>query len=348
MLPTEKKMKGALLINVGTPEKPEPAQVRTYLKEFLMDPLVLDVAYPIRWMIVNGTILPKRSKSSAAAYQKIWTDRGSPLLYHLNDLTQKVQKKLGDGWIVKSAMRYGTPSIQKALLELSEADIHDIVIFPLYPQYSLAATESSIRECLRVAQRMTRKTGFEFRLQILDSFYKNELFIKAFAQIAEKSLSDYRFDHLLFSFHGLPERQVKKTGVGDYCFSKNECCAEIMESNQKCYRAQCYTTARLIAQKMGVSSDRYTVSFQSRLGSTPWIKPYTDVLYRELPLKGIKRLVVMCPAFVADCLETLEEIQIRGREDFIRNGGEELKLVPSLNSSEVWASAVSSLMSRSD
>jgi protoporphyrin/coproporphyrin ferrochelatase len=332
---------GVILLNLGTPNQPQPPEVKAYLKEFLMDPYVLDIPYLFRWFLVNLAILPKRSVTSAAAYQKVWTERGSPLLVHLNELSKKVQTSLGKSWNVQPAMRYGNPSIESVFKKFKEAEIEDILLFPLYPQYSLAATQSSIEKCLEVSKRIHPAS----KIRIIEPFYDHELFIQSFTEVAAKSIESYPYDHLLFSFHGLPERHVKKTdSTGNHCLSKNECCSQMTSANQNCYRAQCYSSARLIAEKLGLAKDHYTVCFQSRLGKTPWIQPFTDHFYRELPKRGVKRLAVMCPAFVSDCLETLEEVQIRGREEFIHNGGEDLKLIPSLNSEDIWADAVSQII----
>ena len=329
--------KGLLLLNVGTPNSAQTSDVRKYLRQFLMDPYVLDMPFLNRWCLVHLAILPLRPRKSAAAYQKIWTSQGSPLGFHLKELSQKIRPLLGDSWFVQGAMRYGQPSIESAFQAFRDEKIRDLTIFPLYPQYSLAATESSLQECVRLAKKLIP----DARMTRVDPFYNHNLFLGSFTEVARKSLADFNYDHLLFSFHGLPERQVKRTDkAGDHCFGSEQCCQKIGDANQNCYRAQCYSTAHRIAERLGLESTRYTVCFQSRLGRTPWIKPYTDELLREMPKKGIKRLAVICPAFVADCLETLEEIQIRGREEFIRFGGEDLKLVPSLNSSDIWVNAV--------
>ena len=288
--------------------------------------------------MVHGLILPKRPALSAAAYRKIWTERGSPLLFHLEDLTNKVQQQLGSGWIVKAGMRYGEPSLEKVLLEFKAEEIESLVVLPLYPQYSLAATESSVQQINKIAAQILPALTIEY----VPPFYSESDFIRSFASVAQESLKEWPFDHVLMSFHGLPERQVKKTST--QCFTEKGCCEGISHLNQNCYRAQCYTTARLLATEMRLRPDQYTVCFQSRLGRTPWIQPYTDYFYRELPKQGVKRLAVLCPAFVADCLETLEEVQIRGKEEFVRNGGEDLKLVPSLNSSQNWAESVSKMI----
>jgi ferrochelatase len=317
--------------------------VRSYLKEFLMDPYVIDIPYPMRWLLVHGAILPKRPAQSAEAYRKVWGERGSPLLEHLLALSSQVQAVANsDQWVIKAGMRYGNPSLTKALTEFKNEGVGEVVVFPLYPQYSMAATESSIH----ATRKLARKVAPGIKLRFVPAFYEDKGFIGAFAEVARASLEGFDFDHLLFSFHGLPERQIKKTDRtpgGAHCLQDASCCDRIAENNRDCYRAQSYATARALASRLDLSPDRYTVCFQSRLGRTPWIKPYTDHLYVELAAKGVKRVAVMCPAFVADCLETLEEIQIRGQEDFRKLGGSELKLIPSLNSTPAWARAVLSL-----
>lgn len=335
------KKKGLLLINLGTPDAATTEKVRIYLKEFLMDPFVIDIPYPLRWLLVHGAILPKRPALSAEAYRKVWSDRGSPLLEHLEDLVARVQELVvASEWKVLGGMRYGTPSIRRALEEFRDEGIDEVVAFPLYPQYSLAATESSMANTRKLAKRVAPG----LKLHFVPAFYDDAGFIEAFAQVAREGLQGFDYGHLLFSFHGLPERQIRKTDHSaqgtKHCLESQDCCAVMTEANRDCYRAQCYATARALARVLGLKPEQYTVCFQSRLGRTPWIRPYTDEVYGEVAKRGVKRLAVMCPAFVADCLETLEEVQIRGRDDFRRLGGEDLKLVPSLNSSSAWARAV--------
>ncbi len=334
--------RGVLLINLGTPDAPRPAEVRRYLREFLMDPFVVDLAFPMRWLLVHGIILRSRPRRSAEAYAKIWTERGSPLLFHTRELTERVQELLGPGVPVKFSMRYGNPSIESSVREFHRQGVREIVALPLYPQYSLAATESSIVELKRAIDSVDPSLSVE----IIEDFFAHEGFLRAFAQVARESLEGFDYDHLLFSFHGLPERQVRKADpTGVHCLASSECCERIGEANRRCYRAQCFQTAYGLAALLGIDSSRYTVCFQSRLGRSSWIKPYTDAIYAELPKRGIKKLAVICPAFVADCLETLEEIQIRGREQFRALGGEELVLVPSLNSRPAWAECVAGMIS---
>ena len=334
---------GVLLINLGTPDAPRTPEVRRYLREFLMDPWVIDIPAPLRWLLLEAVILPRRPAKSAEAYAQIWTERGSPLMFHTLDLADRVQEALGAGYVVRPAMRYGKPSIEKGLAELRDAGVGRIRVLPLYPQYSLAATRSSIEETVRAARRL----GLKVPLQILPDFFGEKGFIRAFADVARPVLDGFQPDHVLFSFHGLPERQVRKTDpTGKHCFAAGSCCDRVGDANRQCYRAQSFHTAREIARELGLEQPRWQVGFQSRLGRTPWIKPYTDLLYEPLARQGVKKLAVLCPAFVADCLETLEEIQIRGRDQFRAAGGEDLKLVPSLNSSPSWVDAVRGMVSR--
>jgi ferrochelatase len=317
--------------------------VRRYLKQFLSDPFVIDIPAVARFLLVRGIILPTRPPKSAEAYAKIWTDRGSPLLFHTLDLAGRVRALLGDSYVVEPCMRYGNPSVASAVLKLAQAGVGRVIALPLYPQYSLAATESSLVEIDRCLCESSLGEGIPVR-QVQD-FFEHPLFIDAFAARIEKSLRGFDADHVLLSFHGVPERHVRKTDpTGAHCLAGASCCDRIVQANRKCYRAQCYATARAIASKLRLEPARWSVSFQSRLGRTPWIQPYTDVVYEELARRGVRRLAVACPAFVADCLETLEEIALRGRESFRELGGEDLLLVPSLNSEPDWARAVASLV----
>jgi ferrochelatase len=333
---------GVLLINLGTPDSPEAGDVRRYLREFLMDPFVVDIPWVARWLLVNGVILPRRPADSAALYRKVWTDRGSPLLYHLLDLVHGVQEQLGGAYVVRPGMRYGSPSIGSALAAFQKDRVDRVIAFPLYPQYSLAATESSLEE-LRTA---ARALDFKPPITSVPEFYDDPAFIDCFVERFRETLErGLAFDHVVFSFHGLPERQIRKTdATGAHCLSRADCCRldprRPGAPNSRCYRAQCFRTATLIADGLRLAPEQYTVSFQSRLGRTPWIKPYTDVVYDELAARGIRRLAVLSPSFVADCLETLEEIAIRGRSQFERAGGESLSLVPSLNSDAPWVKTV--------
>jgi ferrochelatase len=328
---------GWLLINLGTPDSPEPSDVRRYLREFLSDPRVIDVHPAIRFFFLNFVILPFRPKTSGEAYRKIWTERGSPLLFHGMDLTEKVRRRLGDGTPVELGMRYGKPSIAAALDRLAAAGAERIVVFPLFPQYSSAATGSALEKVYDEAGKLWN-TPY---VQVVPPFYDHPAFIDACAQVARRSLHGSAAEVVLFSFHGLPERQCEKSDpTRAHCLKREDCCDRIVEVNRWCYRAQCYATARALADRLGLSEERRIVCFQSRLGRTPWIKPYTDEVILELARKGVKRAAILSPAFVADCLETLEELGIRAAETFRAAGGEELRVVPAVNSDDFWADGV--------
>jgi ferrochelatase len=333
---------GVLLLNLGTPERCDETSVRRYLGEFLMDPHVIDIPWIARFLLVNGFILRTRPKRSLEAYRKVWTERGSPLLFHTVDLAEKVQKLLGESYRVLPTMRYGKPAVADALRTFSALGISRVVALPLYPQFSLAATRSSV-EWIHAQAKVT---GFLGKIRFIPAFYRNEAFLEAFASQVRAAREKEESDYVLFSFHGLPERQVKRTDLsGKHCFVANDCCEKIADANANCYRAQCFYTARRIAELAGLPRERYEITFQSRLGRTPWIQPYTDIVVKDLAAsQKAKRLLVVSPAFVADCLETIEEIGIRAREEFLASGGEELRLVPSLNSSDAWAECVKNLV----
>ncbi len=333
---------GLLLINLGTPDEPTTPAVRRYLREFLSDPRVIDINPVGRALLLNLIILPFRPAKSAHAYRQIWDDkRGSPLLAFSKDLAAGVQQKLGDRWRVELAMRYGSPSIKSGLEALRRAGVDRIVALPLYPQYAASSTATSVARVMELAS-----AGWDVTpLDVVPAFYADPGFLDAFAAVARPALADARADHVLFSFHGLPERQIQKSDPsGAHCLRSTTCCDSITAVNQNCYRAQCYATARELAARLAITD--YTVCFQSRLGRTPWIQPHTDVLLDELAKQGKKRLAVFCPAFVADCLETLEEIGMRARAQFKAAGGEELTLVPSLNATPAWIDAVCAMAER--
>ena len=320
---------GLLLINLGTPERPDVAGVRRYLREFLADRRVISLPSPLRYLLLYLFILPFRPKSTAHAYQAIWTPEGSPLLINSQRLATKLQQRLGDRWQVALAMRYGNPSIMAALNELSTCE--QLTVLPLYPQYSSAATGSSIEEIMRL---MAPQTNFP-SLKIIRDFYQHPGFIAAQAQLIKPHLIDY--DYLLFSYHGIPEQHIERSGCAKVC---QESCPPISEVNQTCYKAQCHETTKQLARALDIPEEKYCLSFQSRLGKTPWIKPYTDMILPQLAKQGIKRLVVSCPSFVADCLETLEEIGMRAQQQWQDLGGEQLTLIPCVNDSPLFVEAV--------
>ncbi len=331
---------GLLLVNLGTPESPRSGDVRRYLREFLSDPRVIDIGAIRRWLLLNLVILPFRPRASGRAYEKIWTERGSPLLFHGKDLAQKVQKRCGEGVVVELAMRYGNPSIEDALLRFRRSAVDRLVVFPLYPQYSSAATGSSIEKVFAEASGCWN-TPF---IHVVPPFYDHKAFIDACVGVARPVFDEAPWEKVVFSFHGLPERHcIKSDDTGTHCLKSAGCCDRIVEANRNCYRAQCYATARAIAAGLGIPEERRIVCFQSRLGRSPWIRPHTDEVVVELARTGVKRALILSSAFVADCLETIEEIGIRAADSFKEAGGDTLRLVPSLNADDAWADGVVTL-----
>ncbi len=343
-------MKGVLLINLGTPDAPTPQAVRRYLREFLMDPEVIDIPWLARFLLVQGIIAPFRAPKSAHAYQQIWQTAGSPLLVHSLNLAQALQKKMEATHRVVLGMRYQKPSIFQALQELKNNNVDELIVVPLYPQYALSSTESSI---LKLKKELL-KLKWNVPVKMIRDFYAETGFINAWVAQIKKKIEIVgaglprpqieTVDHILFSYHGLPERHLTKLkNGGDYCFSHNNCCEQMSEKNRDCYRAQCFATTQAITKILNLTSEKYSISFQSRLGRTPWIKPYTDLVIPALAQKGIKKLAILCPSFVADCLETLEEINIRARDLFLQSGGEEFTFIPCLNNNPEWVDALYSI-----
>jgi len=333
---------GLLLINLGTPDAPTAPAVRRYLREFLGDPRVLDIGAVGRALLLNVIILPTRPARSAHAYATIWDpQRGSPLLFHSRDLAAAVSEQLGPSWHVELAMRYGTPSLASALDAFARSQVERIVVLPLFPQYASSSTGTAQARVMELAGQRWNVPALDF----VPAFYDDPGFLSAFEQVARPPLAEFRPDHVLFSFHGLPVRQIVKTDdAGTVCFQRETCCDAL--NNPSCYRAQSFATARALAARLELGPDRYTICFQSRLGRTPWIQPYTDHVIDRLARAGTKRLAVMCPAFVADCLETVEEIGIRARQQFKLAGGDELILIPSLNATRPWVDAVCAIAAR--
>ncbi|MEO7424565.1 MAG: ferrochelatase [Fibrobacteria bacterium] len=333
---------GILIINLGTPEAPETGPVRRYLREFLGDPRVLDITAWGRWLLLNLIILPFRPKKSAEAYRKIWTDRGSPLLFNTLDFTEKLRASLPADGQVEFAMRYGRPSLESKLDLLLAESPEELVILPMYPQYSSASTGSTLE---KVFSLLAAKWNVP-TVRVIGPFYNDAGFLDACAAIAKENLAAFAPDHVILSYHGLPERQIRKSeSAPGHCLASDDaCCAAITARNRFCYRAQCFETSRGLAQRLGLAPSGYTVCFQSRLGRTPWIKPYTDQVVAELGRQGKKRLLVLEPSFTADCLETLEEITLRAQATFSQAGGGQLRLAPSLNASDAWVRAVRDLI----
>lgn len=319
--------KGVLLVNLGTPDSAEVSDVRKYLDEFLMDERVIDINAFKRTLLVKGIIVPFRSPKTSKLYKEIWDENGSPLLYYSKIQAAMVLEKLGEEYHVELAMRYQNPSIASALDKLKAGMVESIQVIPLFPQYASASTGSVIQKVMELVGKWQTVPPISF----VNSFHDNELMIDTFAQNAEKYQPE-SYDQILFSFHGLPERQLKKCDhSGQHCLKKNDCCTTLTDVNKFCYSAQCHDTARLIAKRLSIPEEKYSVCFQSRLGKEPWVQPYTSEVLKELAEKGKKRLLVFCPAFVADCLETLYEVSVEYHEEFKALGGEEVQLVASLN-----------------
>ncbi len=331
---------GVLLVNLGTPDSPSVADVRKYLREFLMDGRVIDFPYAARWALVNLIIAPFRAPKSAKIYKELWTENGSPLkIYGLSN-EKALQEKLGEGYIVKLAMRYQNPSIHSKLEEFKVSGINKLIVIPLFPHYASASTGSVFEKVfseLSAWQVMPE-------LRIVNYFYHYPRLIDGFVQNAKKYMQEHGYEHFLFSYHGLPERQIRKGDChGDVC-KFSTCCNQITPKNQHCYRAQCFETTRLLVKELGLKEGTYTTSFQSRLGRDPWIKPYSDYKIKELVESGIKSILAFSPAFVSDCLETTIEIGEEYRELFEEYGGEKWQLVESLNDSENWIELLEELV----
>lgn len=323
---TIEKKYGVLLINLGTPENVTFFSVYRYLVEFLTDPRVIDLPWLQRHFLVLFAIIPKRLFSSTVAYRSIWTKEGSPLLIYGQRFRALLQQRLGELFHVELAMRYQTPSIENGVENLQKKGIDELLIFPLFPQYASATTGSIFKKVSEVLSKYPRIPKIRF----IDQFASDEKLIKAFCDVATPfPLQNY--DHVVMSFHGLPEKQLKNAYQGNICYTKKGCCEKKSLENRFCYTAQCYATAEGIAKRLSLQKGRYTVCFQSRLGKDPWATPYTSEVLKDLAQKGVKRVLVFCPAFVSDCLETLYEIGIEYRELFEREGGVALDLVPSLN-----------------
>ena len=331
---------GVLLINLGSPDSTSVSDVRKYLREFLMDPRVLDAPWPVRWCVVHLAILPRRPVESAEAYKQIWTKEGSPLVATSRIVQRELQLLVGGSAVVELAMRYQSPSIETAILRLREQAVTDVLVIPLFPHYAMSSFETAAVRAQEVAARLAP----EMAVKVAGPYFDDPDYIAALAASAEDFLAA-GYDHLLFSFHGLPERHMRKANPG-HCLASPGCCENPGPALRTCYRAQCFATVRAFVAAAGVPANKYSVSFQSRLGRDPWLKPYTDFEFVRLAESGVKKLLVICPAFVSDCLETLEEIAMRGREVFLGAGGREFSLIPCLNEHPRWLDALETMVRR--
>ncbi|MDC6366361.1 MULTISPECIES: ferrochelatase [Flavobacteriaceae] len=329
-------MKGVLLVNLGSPDSPTPKDVKPYLDEFLMDERVIDVNPVLRNIIVRGIILNTRPKRSAKAYSKIWWDEGSPLIVFSERFMAKVGK---DADIpIALGMRYGSMSIKNALQELKEKGVDEVLLVPLYPHYAMSSYETVVVKAMEVQNEFFP----EMCMTTLPAFYSNADYIKVLSKSIAEGLQDFEYDHILFSYHGIPERHIRKSDPTKFhCKLDAKCCTTNSVAHHTCYRHQCYDTTELVKKELGLPEAKVSTSFQSRLGSDPWLQPFTDKEFERLAEEGKKRLVVITPAFVSDCLETLEEIAMEGKEEFIEAGGEKFKHIACLNDRDDWSQLMS-------
>lgn len=335
------KKTGVLLINLGTPDSPSVGNVRSYLSQFLNDPRVIDIPWLSRKMLVNLIIVPFRAPKSAAVYKKLWTDKGSPLLYYSEEAQRLLQQSLGGGYGVHLAMRYKNPSIPAVLEEMRKKNYNDIVVVTMFPQYASASTGSAVQEVMDVV----RNWWVIPEIRFVSQYYDHPTYIDAFvARGRQYNIAAY--DHVIFSYHGLPERQVDKVHEKGSC-ADYDCESRLTAENKYCYRATCFATTRLIAEKLQISREQYTVSFQSRLNNK-WLKPFSDQVVAECGKKGMKNILVFSPAFTADCLETIIEIGEEYQDIFKANGGETVQLVESLNDHPLWIQCLQELVLQKD
>jgi len=326
------KKRGVLLVNLGSPESPSTKDVRVYLREFLMDERVIDVPYLLRKFLIECIILPTRPKKSAAAYQSIWWDEGSPLIVLSERLKAKLAPKLESD--LELGMRYGKMSIEAGIDKLVQrnAELETIHLVPLYPHYAMSSYETVVA---KAAEIMEKKYP-HLKMETLPPFYKDESYITALSKSIGKHLEE-PYDHILFSYHGIPERHVKKSDpTGEHCLKCENCCEVPNKAHATCYRHQVHETTKAVAKQLNLNPEKYSVSFQSRLGKDPWLKPYSDFEIIRFAEEGKKRLLVVCPAFVSDCLETIEEIGMEAKHEFLEAGGESFKLIPCLNTDDEW------------
>lgn len=329
-----------ILMNLGSPDSTAVPDVKKYLLEFLMDKRVIDYPWLMRKLLVGGLIVPRRAEKSAAAYKSIWWDEGSPLIV----LTKQLQKAVWHDLEipVEITMRYGTPSPQATYDKLlkEHPGLKEVILLPLYPHYAMSSYETAVE----YAKEIHRKKRYPFELKIVKPYYDRSEYINALAE-SMRPYVEQEFDYLLFSYHGVPVRHIRKGDVtGAHCLKVNDCCHVASKAHTQCYRHQVITTAELVAAQLGLPKQKWGVSFQSRLGKEEWIKPYTAEKFEQLPKEGVKKLLVACPAFVSDCLETLEEIGVEGKHSFISSGGDSFTMIPCLNTHPLWVKTIAALV----
>lgn len=324
-------MKGVLLVNLGSPESPTAKDVKPYLDEFLMDERVIDVPKLLRNLLVRGIILQTRPKKSAKAYAKIWWDEGSPLIVISERFANKVRQHTE--MPVALGMRYGTMSIKNALKELGDKGVDDVLLVPLYPHYAMSSYETVVVKTMEDKEKFFPK----LKITTLPAFYRSPEYIKVLSESIADGLKDFDYDHILFSYHGIPERHIRKSDPTKFhCKIDGSCCTINSVAHNTCYRHQVYETTELVKAELGLPEEKVSSSFQSRLAGDPWLKPYTDFEFERLAKEGKNNLVVITPAFVSDCLETLEEIAMEGKEQFREAGGGDYKHISCLNDSDAW------------
>lgn len=335
LMPTTNSKRGVVLMNLGSPDSTQVNDVRKYLSEFLMDGRVIDMPYLLRLFLVKGIIVPFRAPKSAEAYRSIWWKEGSPLIELTKQLQTAVQQQLEEPVVI--AMRYGHPSPRdayEALLKVVDG-LEEVILFPLYPHYAMSSYETAVE----YMKEVHANEKYNFRLTTIRPYYNHPDYIHAMAENMKPYLSQ-DYDHVLFSYHGVPARHIKKSDItGSHCLQAANCCEVSSAAHPFCYRHQCFTTTKLLADQLNLPPEKYSISFQSRLGKG-WLEPFTDIRLEQLPKEGIKKLIILCPAFVSDCLETLEEIAERGKETFLRAGGESYTMIPCLNVHPLWVSAI--------
>lgn len=329
---------GILLVNLGTPDAPTVPAVRKYLREFLMDGRVIDIPFIPRYILVNGIIAPFRAPKSTKIYKEVWLKEGSPLKIYGIQLQDKLQALMGEQYIVRLAMRYQSPAIAPALKQFINEQVDRIIVVPLFPQYASASSGSVVEKVMEEMSKYQTMPEVSF----VGPFHSHPAFIDNFAKLGKAHLDKHKYDHVLFSYHGIPQRHIRKGDYAGHC-KFGSCCDTLVPANALCYRAQCFATSRLIAEKMGIGTN-YTVSFQSRLGSDPWIQPYTDKVIKEFPKMGYNNVLAFSPAFVADCLETTVEVGDEYKEIFEEAGGKHWQLVESLNASDEWVSGLKEII----
>ena len=324
-----------MLMNLGSPDSTEVKDVTRYLKEFLMDERVIDYPYLFRSLLVKGLIVPFRAPKSAGAYKTIWTKEGSPLVVFTKQLQQALQNEVAEKVVI--AMRYGNPSPADAFEELlsREPGLEEVILVPLYPHYAMSSYETAVA----YAKDIYKKKNYPFKITTIKPFFDEQYYLAAMVANMQPYLQQ-EYDHILFSYHGIPERHIKKSDTtGNHCLQTPGCCNTPSAAHATCYRHQVFTTTQRLVGQLNIPKEKYSISFQSRLGKG-WLQPFTDIRFEEMPKEGIKKLLVICPAFVSDCLETLEEIDERGRETFLKAGGESFTMIPCLNVHPVWVKAI--------